>query len=73
MRDRRQAGWKTDAQAVRGLHRPAPAAWHFSLAELDIDDVAGLLAGRRLPYVGATRARATLYICPREIGRAVTI
>ena len=70
---RRQAGWKTDEQAVRGLHRPAPAAWLFSLAELNIDDVVVLLGGRRLPYVRATKARATLYICQRETGRAVTI
>jgi hypothetical protein len=73
MRDRRQTGWKTDAQAVRGLHRPAPAAWLFNLAELDIDDVADLLGGCRIPYVGATRTRETLYICQRETGRAVTM
>jgi hypothetical protein len=42
MRNRRQPGWKTDALSVQGPHRPAPAARLFSLAGLDIVDLAGL-------------------------------
>ena len=49
MRDRRQTGWKTDAQAVQGSHHPAPAAWLVSFAELDLDDLAGPQGARLVP------------------------